>query len=235
MLFPATPWAGESCRKGTLPEYGFALVAHVYKSFFADRLVSCYMSCSMQPACQSLNYNLADKTCEFNNDTKYYRPKYFVEKPTFVYAENPDSERPWRRLNSNPVCFGAKDNQYGTFVVEVGGHIDAVKLVHLHGKVSCDVSKGLWSNWGCGSNFLMVLLTNSTNAVLIPKVEEGHHKYKIEGYNSTSPEIIWKNFTTPIGLTSEQELRLWFGQDLLDINEGGNNGTSCTDVFALYL
>ena len=91
MLFPATPWASESCRKDTLSEYGFALVAHVYKSFFADRLASCYMSCSMQPACQSLNYNLADKTCEFNNDTKYFRSKYFVEKPTFVYAENPDS------------------------------------------------------------------------------------------------------------------------------------------------
>ena len=45
----------------------------------------------MQPACQSLNYNLADKTCEFNNDTKYFRPKYFVEKPTYVYADNPDS------------------------------------------------------------------------------------------------------------------------------------------------
>ena len=45
----------------------------------------------MHPACQSLNYNLADKTCEFNNDTKYFRSKYFVEKPTFVYAENPDS------------------------------------------------------------------------------------------------------------------------------------------------
>ena len=58
--------------------------------FFADRLGSCHMSCTTQPACQSLNYNLANKTCEFNNDTKYFRPKYFVEKPTFVYAENPD-------------------------------------------------------------------------------------------------------------------------------------------------
>ena len=45
----------------------------------------------MQPACQSLNYNLADKTCEFNNDTKYFRPKYFVEKPTFVYGDNPSA------------------------------------------------------------------------------------------------------------------------------------------------
>ena len=86
----ALVWAGKSCNNH-FSEYGFALVDHVYKSFFADRLVSCYMSCTTQPACQSLIYNLADKTCEFNNDTKYFRPKYFVEKPTFVYAENPDS------------------------------------------------------------------------------------------------------------------------------------------------
>mgnify|MGYP000465326347 CR=1 FL=1 len=52
-------WAGESCRNDN-SEYGFALVDHVYRSFFADRLVSCYMSCSMQAACQSLSYNLAD-------------------------------------------------------------------------------------------------------------------------------------------------------------------------------
>ena len=145
------------------------------------------------------------------------------------------AERPWRRLNSNPVCFGAKGNQFGTFLVEVGGPIDAVKLVHLYGQVTCKESKGRRSIWGCGNRNLMVLLTNSTNAILIPKVEEGHHKYTIEGYDSTSPEIIWKNFTTPVGLTSGQELRLWFSKDLLDINEGGNNGTSCTDVFALYL
>ena len=45
----------------------------------------------MQLACQSFNYNLAYKICEFNNDTKYFRPEYFVEKATSVYADNPDS------------------------------------------------------------------------------------------------------------------------------------------------
>ena len=90
LLFRPLVCSGESCSNDN-SEHGFALVDHVYRSFFADRLVSCYMSCSMQPACQSLNYNLADKTCEFNNDTKHFRPKYFVEKPTYVYADNPDS------------------------------------------------------------------------------------------------------------------------------------------------
>ena len=90
LLLPSSTWAGESC-KNDYSEYGFALTDHAYESIRVDRLISCYMACSMQPACQSLNYNLADKTCDLNNDTKYYRPKYFVEKPTSVYAENRDS------------------------------------------------------------------------------------------------------------------------------------------------
>ena len=77
LLFRPLVCTGESCSNDN-SEQSFALVDHVYPSFFADRLVSCYMSCSTQPACQSLNYNLADKTCEFNNDTKYFRPKYFL-------------------------------------------------------------------------------------------------------------------------------------------------------------
>ena len=88
--FPAFTSTSKSCSYN-LSEYGFALLDHVYKSFLADRLASCYITCNMQPACQSLNYNLADKTCELNNETKYFRPRHFVEKATFVYAENPDS------------------------------------------------------------------------------------------------------------------------------------------------
>ena len=88
--FPAFTSTSKSCNNN-LSEYGFALLDHVYKSFLADRLASCYITCNMQPACQSLNYNLADKSCELNNETKYFRPRHFVEKATFVYAENPDS------------------------------------------------------------------------------------------------------------------------------------------------
>ena len=92
LLFPSVTSAVESCRN-VYSQSGYALVDHAYKSFFTGRLASCYMSCNSQPTRQSLNYNLADKTCELNNDTNYFRPKYFVKKPAFVYAENPDSGR----------------------------------------------------------------------------------------------------------------------------------------------
>ena len=90
VLFLIMTSTGESCRN-VYSQSGYALVDHAYKSFFTGLLASCYMSCNTQPTCQSLNYNLADKTCELNNDTKYFRPTFFVKKPEFVYAENPYS------------------------------------------------------------------------------------------------------------------------------------------------
>ena len=89
MLFRALSWAGEPCTTGVYPESGFALLDHVYKSFHVHHLVSCFMSCTAEPACKSLNYNPVDYNCELNNDTKYFRPKYFVKRPAFTYAENP--------------------------------------------------------------------------------------------------------------------------------------------------
>lgn len=71
--------------------YGFALVDHEYKSFTADRLATCYSVCNTQLTCQSFNYDLINKICQFNNDTKYFRANYFKEKATSVYADNPDS------------------------------------------------------------------------------------------------------------------------------------------------
>ena len=71
-------------------EYGVALVGHVYKSFIADRLATCYSACHTQPVCQSFNFNLADNTCELITETKHSRPGDFVEKDDSVYADIPD-------------------------------------------------------------------------------------------------------------------------------------------------
>ena len=45
------------------------------------------------------------------------------------------------------MCFGAKDEQFGRFQVVVDGSIQAVKLVHLSGQVTCDPHPISWSNW----------------------------------------------------------------------------------------
>ena len=58
-------------------------------------------------------------------------------------------EAPWRKLNVAPVCFGSKDDQFGRFNVEVGGSVEAVKLIHVSGWVNCDVVYHPSLNWGC--------------------------------------------------------------------------------------
>ena len=141
-------------------------------------------------------------------------------------------ESPWRRLNSAPVCFGAKNNTFGRFKVEFSGSINAVKLVHLDGKVSCGKA---WAKWGCnpGRKKLRVFITDASNTIIIPKPEGG--SYEIPGYNSSSSEIIITDIPNPLYLSSGQDLRLWFGYDLFDHDEDDNNGTVCTNVFVRYL
>ena len=59
----------QRCKLTQRSEHGLVLLDHVFKSFTVDRLVSFRNS---QPACQSLNFRLSDKTCQFNKETKIF-------------------------------------------------------------------------------------------------------------------------------------------------------------------
>ncbi|KAL9960073.1 hypothetical protein ACROYT_G033477 [Oculina patagonica] len=146
---------------------------------------------------------------------------------------------PWIKLNSGPVCFGAKGDQFGKFSVPSGGSLLAIKLVHLHGYVSCN-TRGVsnWSYWGCGKGHVDVTITTSANHLLLPpsQFDAGSaKKSQIPGYNSLSPELVLSVFSSPLTVTSGQELRLWFGEDLANSSESDNGGTSCCDVFARFI
>ena len=39
----------------------------------------------------------------------------------------------WQKMNTSPVCFGAKNNKFGKFRAPYGGKLAAVKMVYLHG------------------------------------------------------------------------------------------------------
>ena len=84
----------------------------------------------------------------------------------------------WQKVNVAPVCFGAKDNQFGRFHVPPG-RLAAIKLVHLYGYVSCYTPGNLWwSYWGCGENpwsglknQVNVVITTSANQDILPPSE----------------------------------------------------------------
>ena len=157
----------------------------------------------------------------------------FWNYSTFLKLFNVCTEHPWRKLNSAPVCFGAKDSQFGQFQVEFGGSVRAVKLFHLYGLVTC--GKG-WTKWGClgKGKLLNVLVTNASNSVLLP-MGNAHKNYQLLGYHSNSTEVVFSDFPGPLQLSSGQELLLWFTTDYNNYHESDNGGTTCADVFAKYL
>ena len=148
----------------------------------------------------------------------------------------------WRKLNSSPVCSGAKNNHFGRFYVPVS-RLAAIKLVHLYGYVSCDTRHtSNWSYWGCGDKMqaqVSVTITTTANRILLPPKQfltiPSLEWYKIPGYNSVSPELVLSVLSTSNWISSEQELLLWYGEDLVNFSEEDNGGTVCVNVYALFV
>ena len=136
------------------------------------------------------------------------------------------------------MCFGAKDDQFGRFEIETGGSINAVKLVHVSGRVTCNINDDAWSRFGCwkAHHGLYIVITNSTDDILLPESQESVDSwYTLPGYYPDSKEIAFTENSTPLLLFSGQELRIWFVEDLANAGEGDNAGISCVDVFATYI
>ena len=146
------------------------------------------------------------------------------------------------------MCFGARDDQFGKFLVSTGGKLASVKLVHLYGYVNCQTNMdNYWSYWGCSTyhggvkDHVNVAITTSANQILLPSSKFMTDSYKsqlwsrIPGYNSFSPELVMSAFSNPPSVTKGQELRLWYGEDLVNSTENDNAGKACCDVYARFI
>ena len=157
----------------------------------------------------------------------------------FFFSEN------WQKINTDPVCFGAKDDSYGTFNIKHNGVVFTFKLVHLSGTVLCNP----WfppSYWGCdntdfGEERLLTVITFQNRSALLladyKKTQDRsctYYSYKIEGVGVNEPELRFNHLPSPISVSAGQEFQLWYGADLNDCHEGDNRGQTCADVYALY-
>ena len=147
-------------------------------------------------------------------------------------------------MSSSPVCFGAKNSDFGSFHANFYGKLAAVRLVHLYGYVTCDTRhKTYWSYWGCGSygaglGKINVVITTQANTVILPPEElivtHSSKWSQVPGYDSVSPELVL-SFFQPRQFQYGEELRLWYGEDLTNSGEGDNGGTACVGVYAFVL
>ena len=146
------------------------------------------------------------------------------------------------------MCFGARHNVFGKFHLPSSGKLAAIKLVHLYGYVSCESSNpSHWSYWGCGhlhatKNHINVVITNAHNHIILPPNQllasggiAAGKWYNDVGYSSLSPELVLSVFSHTPPVSSGQEFRVWYGEDLVNWAEGDNDGKVCSDVYALYV
>ena len=153
----------------------------------------------------------------------------------------------WKKINTDPVCFGAKDDSYGTFNITESGVIYTFKLVHLSGSVSCNPEYPS-SFWGCehpnfGEETLLTIITFQNGSVLlladyIKSQGKGggctYYSYKIDGVAVNETELRFNILPSPISVSVGQEFQLWYGADLKDCYEFDNSGQTCADVYAWY-
>jgi hypothetical protein len=89
----------------------------------------------------------------------------------------------------------------------------------------------------------MTIITNTKNIAFLPlagdlqahdNCNKEKHFYSLNGTTHTSPELAFRDLPNPLPVSRNQKLQIWYGQDWIDCTEGGNNGTTCVDVYAWY-
>ncbi|XP_031557900.1 uncharacterized protein LOC116294448 [Actinia tenebrosa] len=159
------------------------------------------------------------------------------------YAGKTCEKANWVKINTTPLCFGSRDDAFSPFVIQKTGLLSTMKLVHVRGNITCDVTNANgWNNWGClgrhGNHMYMsVIITTRSDSIVLPERKYFMHNdkvYNFPGCNASSPELIFPKLASPLYVMTGQQYRIWFAQDLRDFSETNNGGTNCVDVFGLY-
>merc|ERR1712224_142802 len=147
-------------------------------------------------------------------------------------------------LQAENVCFAAKGRKPGTFLLKQGGELVGMRLVHKKGTVACAPIRGYHTNFGCGhsatplsydNTHVGTFVTDKRSIVVFPKgIKPQNGYYHMPGYHAQSKELDFNDYCTPMIARKDQELRVWYGEDLFKWFDGNNEGESCVDVYASF-
>ena len=141
-----------------------------------------------------------------------------------------------------PICYGAKNDEYATFKIPHTGSIKSVKLTYVSGRLDCNTDQNDYI-WGChnspyssGTDAVMLSITDTQNQIIVPKGQMNSRGFiTVSGIDSRSNELILELDSTYEVQELNQELRVWYNQDLLDTGEYNNSGELCIYVTINYV
>lgn len=202
----------------------------------------CAILCNGSQSCGLLHQNV---TKEIDRVLVSERHSFGADFRNFCLSYEKEK---WLSLTKGAVCFGGSGNEYATLVVPIEGFLMSVKLTHVSGLSSCKRNSPQYnSNWGCSRNhpehgrspFNVVVTTAPRNDILFPthffhQHNKGSYWYDKPEVDPHSPEIILTDASNPIYVAMGQELRVWFGEDLLKSGVKKKGGKVCITAQAWY-
>ena len=130
----------------------------------------------------------------------------------------------WVKIGN--ACVGTRNNNFKEITVlfaKLGPvAVGAIKLEHTHGFVGC--SGSVHSFWGCRPNDVQIniYVTDSKNQVIYPSPRLVSRKrggwYKLSGYTSSSPELVFIDIDSPKYLKDGDKIRIWYGSTCMNIS-----------------
>ena len=111
-----------------------------------------------------------------------------------------------------------------------------IKLVHKSGGIQCCTGCSL-SSFGCSGSKNQVgtfITTEKKSEWIMPPLETPllFGLYDLPGFDYLSNEIIIKDYNQSV--QEGQILKIWYGQDLVNVSEENNSGIHCVDVYAMF-
>ena len=134
------------------------------------------------------------------------------------------------KFKKSPVCFGARNNQYGRFTYPRNIFVSSFLFVHRTGSVTCN-KKNNTATGGCFPNHhgLVVILTDHQIGILAPAASKVNKYgwYSLSGYTSSSSVLVFCAPQKPHCIFANTEFCLWYGEDLRGFIENDKGGRRC--------
>lgn len=153
----------------------------------------------------------------------------------------------WKKSESGKVqCIESKDKKYATFECPIEGDVIVFKLIYVSGGglsyTGNESDKGHWGGTNKGKNSIQIHITADKEGKVrvAPPAdtpldnERGIMAYSLPGVTNMDPELVFPDFVPAMHVQKDQKFRVWFGQDLSNVDEDDNIGETCVRVEVLY-
>ena len=81
----------------------------------------------------------------------------------------------------------------------------------------------------------MTIITDTNNEVVFPVNVNDIMYFQVPGFDAkTSKILVFTNHAYPNFFVKDQELRVWYTEDLKDYTTEDNDGTHCIKVYAKF-